>query len=327
MTTTILVGDVRSRLNDIPAGTVQMVCTSPPYFGLRRYLPDDHADKPQEIGLEPSLADYISNLVDVFRSVRRVLRDDGTVWLNIGDSYAGGGNGSRDAERWPKQSCNNNGDRATHAKKGTGLPAKSLMMVPSRLAIALQDDGWLLRSQIIWAKKAPMPESVKDRPTSAHESIFLFAKTAKYFYDDEAVREENSENALKEHRPGTRRPVCPKDATAADDDRNNISAKGTIYGVGGRNQRNVWHLGPEPFAEAHFATFPTEIPRRCIKAGSRPGDTVLDIFCGSGTTGLVADQLGRNSILVDINPAYAEMARERITGDAPMFASVEVDAA
>jgi DNA modification methylase len=319
LSTRILVGDVRERLADLPDESIHCVVTSPPYFGLRDY------GVPGQIGLEATHIEFITTLVEVFRDVRRVMRDDATLWLNLGDSYAGGGNGIRDPERWPKQSRNNNGDRTTHVKRGTGLKNKDLMMVPARVAIALQDDGWWLRSDIIWAKKNCMPESVTDRPSVTHEHIFLLAKSAKYFYDAAAVREEESPSSTKGYAYGRKsfgegqRRGSPSD----NRDAREIPAGGFAH-LTGRNLRNVWHLSTTPFAEAHFATFPPEIPRRCIKAGCPPGGTVLDPFGGAGTTALVAEELGRDCILIELNPAYAEMAAKRIYDAAPLLTSVEV---
>lgn len=298
-----------------------------------------------QIGLESTLAEYLDRLVSVFREVRRVLANDGCLWLNMGDSYAndtkwGGSSGGKHVI-------------ALHGKTGigrqkvtTGLKPKDLMMVPARLALALQADGWYLRSDIIWAKKAPMPESCRDRPTSAHEHIFLFAKQPRYYYDQDAVREPYAESSIQRLSQKTFDTQTGGDKDYAVTGQNGSrSARKAINNLHeklirqekwktrqegweardktiGANMRNVWHLGPEPFAEAHFATFVTEIPRRCILAGSRPGDTILDPFAGAGTTGLVADRLGRNAILIELNPAYVEMSRKRIYDDAPMFAEV-----
>jgi len=282
-----------------------------------------------QIGLEPTLAEYIVTMVDVFRGVRRVLADDGTLWLNIGDSYASSGVGGAMSDKSSLQ--NGKGINPKHkavsfgrAPTPAGMKPKDLMMVPARLAIALQDDGWYLRSDIIWAKPNPMPESVRDRPTSAHEHIFLLTKQARYFYDADAVAE----------------PLAEANAQRTTDHYNTAERYGAGNGGNGgldslavrmrdgnhttRNQRNVWTITTHGFPEAHFATFPTEIPRRCIKAGSREGDTILDPFLGSGTTLLVADELGRNGIGIELNPEYAAMAERRITGACPMFAEVGV---
>jgi DNA modification methylase len=274
----------------------------------------------RQIGLEPTLTEYIATMVDVFREVRRVLRDDGTLWLNIGDSYnAQPGQRKTTDAAGPKQ-LTNGASTGSPSRFDAGLKPKDLMMVPARLAIALCDDGWYLRSDIIWAKPNPMPESVRDRPTSAHEHIFLLTKKPKYFYDADAVREELQ----------TPVEMRGKDGWGAASKDHHTTSQSTIRdGNGrmgenpnGRNLRNVWTIATQPFTEAHFATFPTEIPRRCILAGSREGDTVLDPFLGAGTTLLVADRLGRDGIGIELNPEYAQMARRRITNDAPLFANV-----
>jgi len=263
------------------------------------------------MGLEPTLGDYLDGMVAVFRECRRVLRDDGTFWLVMGDSFAGAG---KTGGATKKQSTNVGSYVGGKQITPKGLKPKDLMMVPARLAIALCDDGWWLRSDIIWAKPNPMPESCRDRPTSAHEHIFLLTKSARYFYDAEAVKEQSTEP----ERERSDRIGCANGHTVRH------SSGGMMNGVSFRNLRNVWTITPQGFKGAHFATFPTDIPRRCIKAGCPVGGTVLDPFAGSGTTGMVADQLGRNSILLELNPAYAAMARARIFNDAPMFANVEV---
>ena len=503
MTVRILDGDVRDRLRDLPDASVQCCVTSPPYYGLRDY------GVPGQIGLEPTLAEYIANMVAVFREVRRVLRDDGTLWLNIGDSYAaarggthqpaetlaGGKNGympdGKRVNRGRGDTYNPTRDAAKH-----GLKHKDLMMVPARLAIALQepyyvgkikriddrvwlaamvdaeggmyihkrkagqhagdgylrqtdnyspglevcnthkaivdrcaeitgvgsisvhtegrrqplyrwhvrsqqcrdltreiypyligkqhqarliigcpttgkdaaaahealkllhrgsevivdfripeslyDPGWFLRSDIVWAKPNPMPESVTDRPTSAHEHIFLLTKSRKYFYDADAIRTEPTEESVARldradlrEKPGwmeafqgnpparLRRDKQRGHGRRHDgfNDRWDAMPKDEQQAMGA-NARNVWTIATKPFSEAHFATFPPEIPERCIKAGSRAGDTILDPFLGSGTTLLVADRLGRDGIGIELNPTYAAMARRRIEADCPMFAEV-----
>jgi DNA modification methylase len=313
MTVRILEGDVRERLADLPDASVQCVVTSPPYYGLRDY------GVVGQIGLEPTLAEYIATMVDVFRDVRRVLRDDGTLWLNIGDSYSGAGTTGGATE---KQSTNVGSFTGVAIRRD--LKPKDLMMVPARLAIALQDDGWYLRSDIIWHKPNPMPESVTDRPTSSHEHIFLLTKQARYFYDADAVRED----AVSGMDLGLLRGRSFADGAnvawhaPSILQRQDAGVDSRTAGSGFRNQRNVWTIATKPFSEAHFATFPPEIPRRCIKAGSKPGDTVLDPFGGSGTTLLVADRLGRHGIGVELNPEYAAMARRRITADAPLLVEI-----
>ena len=347
MTTRILVGDVRDKLRELPDQSIHCCVTSPPYFGLRNYNVDG------QLGLEPTLADYLAVMVEVFRGVRRVLRDDGVLFLNIGDSYhtdspVRKSSAEAFSESWdPSQTASRGGLRKSAAKSGT-LKNKDLMMVPARLAIALQDDGWWLRSDVIWHKPNPMPESVTDRPTCAHEHIFLLTKSARYFYDADAVREplaassvsrlsQDVDSQIGSDRAnggaktnGTMKAVARVDKQRGHgrrhdgfNDRWDAMAKAEQQ-TNGANLRNVWSIATMPFKDAHFATFPPEIPRRCIKAGCPAGGTVLDPFLGSGTTLLVADQLGRAGIGIELNPEYALMAENRIRNDAPMFADVEV---
>jgi site-specific DNA-methyltransferase (cytosine-N4-specific) len=261
----IITGDSLHVLPDLPAGFVQTCVTSPPYWGLRDY------DHPGQIGAEASPETYVENLVALFREVRRVLCDNGTLWLNIGDGYArNGGTGGHGPNAIVGNTKKLIQKRNCKVPDCWGLKDRDLMGLPWRVAFALQADGWILRSKIAWIKKAAMPESVKNRPTSATEEIFLFAKSPSYFYDPQGVREES-----------------------------------------GANLRNYWILGPEPNPNGHPAAFPMELARRCIALGSREGNTVLDPFGGSGTTGVAARALRRKSILIELNPAYAEMGLER----------------
>ncbi len=309
MTQTILVGDCRDMLATLPDQSVQCCVTSPPYMGLRDY------GTAGQIGLEATLAEYIATMVDVFREVRRVLRDDGTLWLNIGDSYnAQPGQRKTTDAAGPKQ-LTNGASTGAPSRYDAGLKPKDLMMVPARLAIALQDDGWYLRSDIIWHKPNPMPESVRDRPTSAHEHIFLLTKSSRYYWDAAAV----AEQGVDPDRQRLDRIAGANGHTVRHSEGGMIGSSQT------RNTRNVWTIAPQPFSEAHFATFPPEIPRRCILAGSKEGDTILDPFLGAGTTLLVADRLGREGIGIELNPEYADMARQRIGGDAPLFSGTAYD--
>lgn len=304
MTVDIRIGDCRDLLPAMPDESVHCVVTSPPYFGLRDY------GVAGQIGLEPTPDAFVAEMVEVFGEVRRVLRSDGTLWLNLGDSYAndgkwGGSSGGKHV------SALHGASGIGRGKTVTGLKPKDLIGIPWRVAFALRADGWTLRSEIIWAKPNPMPESVTDRPTSAHEKIFLFAKSARYFYDAEAVREPD----------GGR----PRGNGFVRDCRLSYEGRGDPeqWEPGrGRNLRNVWTVATQPFGEAHFATFPPALIEPCIKAGCPVGGTVLDPFGGAGTTGLVADRLGRHAILLELNPAYAEIARRRIERDAPLLADV-----
>ncbi len=261
---TILTGNVLDTLPTLPANGVQCCVTSPPYWGLRSYLPDGHADKGFELGSEPTPEEYVANMVAVFREVKRVLREDGTLWLNLGDSYANSGVSD------PSKVGGFTGQRIRDGVKGTmdsrpraipaGLKQKDLCGIPWRVAFALQEDGWWLRSEITWCKRAPMPESVADRPTSATEKIFLLTKNSRYFYDAQAVAEQAEQPLGAPELTGQHKRGFLQDLSA--------STLGSNQGSGTRNQRNFWLLGPEPYAEAHFATFPTEIPRRAILAGT-----------------------------------------------------------
>ncbi len=258
---TTLIGDSQHVLPTLAAESVQCCVTSPPYWGLRDY------DHPAQIGAEPSPDIYVSNLVAIFREVRRVLKKDGTLWLNVGDGYArNGGTGNCGPNAIVGNTKKLIQKRNCKVPDVWGLKDRDLMGLPWRVAFALQADGWILRSKITWIKKTAMPESVKNRPTNATEEVFLFTKSISYFYDPNGVREPT-----------------------------------------GANLRNYWILGPDPKTYGHPAAFPRELARRCISLGSRVGDTVLDPFGGCGTTGAAAGELERNAILVEINPAYAAM--------------------
>jgi len=306
----ILVGDTRHVLSTLPPESVNCVVTSPPYWGLRDYGHDG------QIGLEKTPEAYVSELVAVFREVRRVLRGDGTVWLNLGDSYGSGGMSN------PSGSSTLIGGKDRGASGYSisrsvppGLKPKDLVGIPWRVAFALQADGWYLRSDIIWAKPNPMPESVTDRPTKAHEYVFLLTKSARYWYDLEAVREPVSpfnEGAVS---------VAPHGEHVAEMGHRKQEIR-RYAEIKGANARTVWTIATQPFSGAHFATMPPALAERCIKAGCPEGGTVLDPFGGAGTTGLVADRLGRNAVLIELNPAYADMARKRIADDAPLITEV-----
>lgn len=266
-TAEILVGDARRELARFGDGTFQVCVTSPPYWGLRDYAIDG------QIGAETRVEDYLADLVAVFREVRRTLRDDGTLWLNIGDSYTSGGRTWRDSdEKNPARGM------SYRAPTPDGLKPKDLIGVPWRLALALQADGWYLRADIIWHKPNCQPESVKDRPTRSHEYVFLLSKSEQYRYDHEAIKEP------------------------------------TTDGNGARNRRTVWAINTEPYSGAHFAVFPSELVRLCVLAGSQPGARVLDPFMGSGTTGAVCINTGRDFVGIELKPEYADLARQRLAG-------------
>lgn len=312
----IIVGDCLQALREMPEGFVQTCVTSPPYYGLRDYGVDG------QIGLEETPDAYVTRLVEVFREVRRVLRDDGTLWLNLGDSYAGSwGNQGRKAERGTQRPINGPMMTPVHdgryaskdsntgrIPEGAAYKAKDLFGIPWMVAFALRADGWYLRSEIIWAKPNPMPEPVKDRPTKAHEQVFLFSKSSRYFYDAVAIMEDASGEA-----PGNTKAV--RAVTGQRDSGSNANLRGSLHTIGARDKRNartVWTIPPRPFSGAHFATMPPTLAERCVLAGSRPSDVVLDPFGGAGTTGFVANQLGRGFILCELNPAYARLAKLRI---------------
>jgi DNA modification methylase len=353
----ILQGDCREVLLTLESQSVQCCVTSPPYWGLRDYgtatweggkVGCDHVQKVQpivdghfgdyvsgettrgsrkyneimfkeicrkcgarridaQLGLEATPEEYIEKMVAVFREVGRVLRDDGTLWVNMGDSYAA--NRSYQVIDNKHIDVGNNGS----SKVPRGMKPKDLCGIPWRLAFALQADGWYLRSDIIWAKPNPMPESVTDRPTKSHEYIFLLSKQERYFYDTEAIKEERApvQGSTYSQPDKAARFGITTNGTDATTLRNRDDES--------RNKRTVWTVATQPYSEAHFATFPEDLIKPCILAGSKPGDTVLDPFAGSGTTGKVAIECGRSAILIELNPAYAEMARDRTNVTAGFF--------
>ena len=383
MSVRILVGDALARLRELPDDSVHCVVTSPPYWGLRAYKGD-----PGMIGLEPTFDAHLANLIRVFREVRRALRSDGTLWLNYGDAYWSNPSNGRGAASW--------------------LKAKDLMLMPARVAMALQEDGWWLRSEIIWHKPNPMPESTTDRPTSAHEKLHLLAPSARYFYDAEAVRTDIGEGTLARFGAAGATTFRSSDDYRSDKQRGHQRRHDGLTDrwdsmtkagqqAGGANLRNVWRIATAPYKGAHFATFPPALVEPCVKAGTSergvcaecgapwereverkfvhqpdvsrergmkggPGQkpldengrwdgvprgslsvkttgwspacecdaeavpaVVLDPFGGAGTVGLVADRLQRDAILIEISPDYADMAKRRIAGDAPMLANVGLD--
>ena len=276
--TRILVGDARERLRELPDGSVHCCITSPPYWGLRSY-----EGEARMVGLEPTLTEHIENLVAIFREVRRVLRDDGTLWLNYGDAYASSppGNKAKGLEKWKTSGLQGGNISEQYARTldqshgqrkdtivGSSLKAKDLLMMPARVALALQADGWWLRSEIVWAKPNPMPESVTDRPTSAHEKVFLLSKKAKYFYDADAVRQPLAPSSL----PQMNAPYAGKAGKVFDDtgaqDARAVKARITANPPAGANLRNVWTIPTHSFPNAHFATFPPMLVEPCMKAGT-----------------------------------------------------------
>jgi DNA modification methylase len=302
------VGDCREVLAALPDESVHAVVTSPPYFGLRDY------GVAAQIGLEATPEQYVAALVEVFRGVRPVLRTDGTVWLNLGDSYA---------TRWSSRRSDGGRaglapgvDRARHHAPPAGYKNKDLIGIPWMVAFALRADGWYLRSEIIWHKPNPMPESVNDRPTRAHEQVFLLARSERYAYDAAAIRTadkgaDHARNVLGgqpslEPSGGL---MAPHRGLRTTDGRDGLGA----------NKRSVWSVATRPFADAHFATFPPELVEPCVLAGAPELGVVLDPFAGAGTTGLVALRARRSFIGVELNPEYAALARRRIHDDSPLL--------
>lgn len=380
MTTTILHGDVRDILPTLPSDHFDCIVTSPPYWGLRSYLPADHQMKAKEIGLEPTLGQHLNVLLGVFSELRRVLKPSGTLWLNYGDCYATTPHGRSAAAT--KAAGGN--DRTFRDKPfstvGGVLKPKDLCMIPNRLAIALQEAGWWVRSEIIWAKPNPMPESVHDRPATSHEKIFLLTKSARYFYAANEVRQGRSQDedangfrggSYVEGTPGKRRATgnyripAGCDLTIGQGGRGSIHKRGgdrqsdiasraadaggssgrrmagfndrwdaaeqTGAAIPGRNLRNyepapvqVWEIATRPFTEAHYATFPPELAERALRAGCPVGGRVLDPFGGAGTVGLVADWLGMDATLIELNAESNDIALRRLKRDAPLLSSVSL---
>jgi DNA modification methylase len=349
MTVTIRHGDCREVLRTMPDESVHCCVTSPPYFGLRDY---GHAG---QIGLEASPGAFVDEMVSVFREVRRVLRSDGTLWLNLGDSYTPVNRGENARPRRETmtgmQVGNPHADIPTRrdvirAIADAGLKQKDLMGIPWMVAFALRADGWYLRQDIIWSKPNPMPESVQDRCTKSHEYIFMLSKSRQYHYDIDAIKEPMSLSSVTrlaqdvESQAGSDRVPGktngPMKAVGKTDKQRGHGRRHAGFNErwdameraeqcsGMRNKRSVWSVATQPFSEAHFATFPPELVEPCIKAGCPAGGTVIDPFGGAGTTGLVADRLGRDAILIELNPEYAAIADRRIRGDAGMFADVSL---
>jgi len=362
MTIKILQGCCIEVMRKMEADSVDCVVTSPPYWGLRDYGVEG------QIGLEPTLGEHLEVMVNVFAEVWRVLKPTGTVWLNYGDCYATTPNGRKakdivnDDRTFRDKPFSTIGpiNKGKRMERGSGrwgggnnpaggtLKPKDLCMIPNRLAIALQDWGWWIRSEIIWAKPNPMPESVTDRPASSHEKIFLLSKSAKYFYDAEAVKEpvktitdyktpdgwdtgkrshgsfhKNGREKGKKatHSRGTKLTPPIDSAGIGHKDWSKYMTKDDE--ITHRNLRNVWHIGTKPFSEAHFATFPPKLAETCIKAGCPADGVVFDPFGGAGTTGLVADQLQRDCVLIELNPEYIEITERRIEKDAGLFADIQ----
>jgi DNA modification methylase len=332
----------------MPDGSVQCCVTSPPYWGLRDYGHDG------QIGLESTPEAYVARMVEVFREVWRVLRGDGTLWLNLGDSYAATSRSSGASMASTLNTKPTAAKTAAQRERGTwktgigDAKPKDLLGIPWRVAFALQAEGWWLRQDIIWHKPNPMPESVTDRCTKAHEYVFLLSKSERYYYDAEAVSEPVSVSttarlsqpslplqAGSDRVPGkTNGPmkaVGPRfsgDKYGDSDDSKHATKSGNVYQIpdanGRRNRRSVWTITTKPFSGAHFAVMPPDLADLCIRAGCPEGGVVLDPFGGAGTVGLMADRRGRDAVLCELNPEYAELARRRIADDNRLFGKVIV---
>ena len=306
MKDTILFGDCRETLSAFLPQSARMCVTSPPYYGLR-----DYGGEEQQIGQEQTPEEFVDQLVSVFREVRNVLTDDGTCWVNIGDSYYNYRPGK--GQSYPKQSvsktkqdlpdkCNKRGNKLQ------GLKEKDLIGIPWLFAFAMRKDGWYLRQDIIWHKPNPMPESVKDRCTKSHEYIFLFSKNKKYFYDNEAIKEPAKDWGTRDrtngkyHNTGTG--LAPHSGLSKSYDR--------------KNKRSVWSVTNKPYKDAHFAVYPPDLIEPCILAGSQEGDIILDPFMGSGTTAMVAKKLGRHYIGCELHESYSELIDKRVPVDKPI---------
>lgn len=353
----ILTGDWIEQLQTLEKDSVQCCVTSPPYWGLRDYK------HPKQLGNEKTPEEYVSKLVAGFEEVRRVLKDDGTLWLNLGDCYAASGKGGNpESSPFQKQATNRGSEEFVKSKRlprgsgrwgggnnpAVGCKPKDLVGIPWMVAFALRSAGWYLRCDIIWSKPNPMPESVTDRPIRAHEYIFLLSKSRKYYYDNEAIKDPPSPDLIKQIEDGYNGHAVKdyigatvRDATKSriiNGYRNRIDKQrghgrrhngfndkwGALtpaeQAVCGRNKRSVWTVPPANFKEAHFATYPPNLIKPCILAGSRHGDTIIDPFFGSGTTGMVATDLGRKYIGIDLNPDYVEIGKRRcnVTAGLPL---------
>ncbi len=338
---TVIFGDALRGLKMLENESVDTCITSPPYYNLRDY------GKDEQIGRENTPEEYINNLVLIFREVRRVLKKDGTLWINIGDCYAGSGKGGssypENAKKYKQGS--NRGSIGIYLSKTTSpeCKPKDLIGIPWMLAFALRNDGWYLRQDIIWAKPNPMPESVRDRCTKSHEYIFLLSKSARYYYDAEAIAEPCATSSMArysqdlEHQAGSERvqgktngnvkaalPRYGGKKYTAHPEMFCRTKSGNAYDFRPkRNKRDVWTVSTKPFKGAHFATFPDTLITPCVLAGSKEGGVVLDVFCGSGTTLMVANRYGRNGIGIELNDAYEQLIKDRIGEYSRLKASTE----
>jgi DNA modification methylase len=303
----ILHGNCIDKIKELDDNSIDCVVSSPPYFGLRDYGVEG------QFGLEKTYQEYLSNTVKIFKTFKPKLKDNATVWWNVGDSYSSGKRTST-----TNQSLRGNKNYGvTRTPVQDGIKEKDLLMIPNRVAIALQEAGWYIRSEIIWHKPNPMPESVRDRPTSAHEKIWLITKSKKYYYDADAIREPVAQGTIT--RLSEKNLKNQKGSTRGN---GGMKSNGNMKAVGNmetKNKRNVWTVTTKPCKEAHFATFPKDLIEPCIKAGCPEGGIVLDPFGGSGTTGIVASQNNRNAILIELNKDYIDIANKRIHKELGLF--------
>jgi DNA modification methylase len=302
----LICGNCAEELMKLPEESIDCCITSPPYWGLRNYGIAD------QFGLEKTPEEYTEKMVYIFRKVWRLLKNEGTLWLNLGDSYAGGGRGCNT----PKQQSNRGTQNMPDSIIPPGLKRKDLVGIPWRVAFALQADGWYLRQDLIWHKPNPMPESVTDRCTKAHEYIFLLAKSQKYYFDNEAIKE----NTLTRDNSNRNRDITKLNNTPG---RSRMAGlKTNNYEL--HNRRSVWTISTKPFKGAHFATFPEDLILPCVLAGCPKGGTILDPFSGAGTTGVVAKKNNRNFIGIELNPTYVKMAQQRIDNTVGSLFATEV---
>lgn len=313
---TLYHGDALEVLRQLPDASVQCCVTSPPYYGLRDY------GVPGQYGLEESPAEYVETMRRVFDEVRRVLANDGTLWLNIGDSYSSTGgksgvgpNAVVSSTRWQE---------SERTRPPPSLPPKNLLGIPWRVAFALQDDGWILRSEVIWAKRNCLPDPAKDRPARTHEQVFLFSKHPRYWFDADAIREESDPKQEEHNRRYAKEYEAHTVRVPGTGQPGNVNNVGihSRPGLSGRTARSVWPISAQPFPEAHFAVMPPALAERCVSAGCRPGGTVLDPFAGSGTTGMVAGKLGRRFVGIDLSAKYLDLALRTRLAQAPLIEEV-----
>jgi DNA modification methylase len=307
----VLFGNSFEKVKDLEDNSIDCVVSSPPYFGLRDYGNEN------QMGLENHYKDYIQNTVNLFRLMKPKLKDTATIWWNVGDTYAMSSMRGKDSLF---RSIDQSKSGITTVKRSIpiGLKAKDLMMIPNRVAIALQDAGWYIRSEIIWHKPNPMPESVKDRPTSAHEKIWLITKSKKYYYDAESIKEHASGRIT-----GNKKPQKGTDQRFSETKQGLLKAQQKPYYL--KNKRNVWTVTTKPFKGAHFATFPIDLIEPCVLAGCPEGGTVLDPFGGSGTTGVAAHRHKRNAVLIELNREYKEVMKLRFSKEGSLLLQVQYE--